>query len=77
MTIGNASLQGIQNAESQLNRTAARIASPGGGVSQVSDSVSISQEAVALLQARNEVSVNVSAFRAADNVTKALLKILG
>jgi hypothetical protein len=77
MTIGNASMQGIQNAEVQLDRTAAAIASPGQGVSQVADSVSISERAVALLQARNEVSVNVSAFRAADNVTKALLKIVG
>ena len=77
MTIGNAALQAIRNAESQLDRTAARIASPGGGVSQVSDEVSISEEAIALIQAKNEISVNVNAFRAADHVTQELLKILG
>ena len=77
MTIGNASLQGIQNAESQLDRIAARIANPSQALSQISDGVSISEEAVALLQARNEVSVNVSALRAANNATKELLKIVG
>jgi hypothetical protein len=75
MTIGSASVQGIQNAESLLNATATKIANQ--PASQSSDEVSLSEDAVALLQAKTEVAANVNAFRAADNLEKALLNIVG
>ena len=75
MTIGEASLQGIHNAESLLNATAVKIAnqpaSPG------SDEVSLSVAAVALLQAKTETAANVNALRVAGTLEKALLNILG
>ena len=77
MTIGNAAIQGLQNAEAQFDRVAARIANPNQGVSQGSDEVSLSDEAVALLQARTEVAVSVSALRAAGNMQKELLTVFG
>jgi hypothetical protein len=75
MTIGNASVQGIQNAESLLNDTAIKVANQ--TTSQRSDEVSLSQDAVALLQAKSAIAANVNAFHAADNLEKTLLNIVG
>lgn len=75
MTIGSASLQGIQNAESLLNATAGKIASQ--TASQGADEVGLSEEAVALLQVKIDVAANVNAFHAADEAQKTLLSIVG
>jgi hypothetical protein len=75
MTIGSASVQGIRNAESLLNTTAIKVANQ--PPSQASDEVSLSEDAVALLQAKTEIAVNVNVLRAADNLEKALLNIVG
>jgi hypothetical protein len=77
MTIGNASVQGIHNAESQLNATAIKVANLNQSTGPVSDEVSLSEDAVALLQARNETAANVNAFRVATDLEKTILNILG
>jgi hypothetical protein len=43
----------------------------------VSDEVSLSEAAVALLQAKNDTAANVNAFRAASDLEKTLFSILG
>ena len=76
MTIGMiSSLQGIQRAESQFNQAAQKIAedplhSPG-------DQVSLSDQAVAVLQAKNSFEANTAALKVADEMTQSLLKSIG
>jgi hypothetical protein len=74
MTIGSASVQGIHDAESLLNATAVKVANQ--TTSPVSDEVSLSEDAVALLQARSDVAANVNAFNVASEMQKTLLSIL-
>jgi hypothetical protein len=76
MTIGSASVQGIQNAEALLNITAIKVANQNQSTGTVSDEVSLSQDAVALLQAKSEVAANVNAFNVASEMQKTLLSIL-
>jgi hypothetical protein len=76
MTIGSASIQGIQNAESLLNATAIKVANQNQSTGPVSDQVSLSEDAVALLQAKNDTAANVNAFRVASDLQKTLLNIL-
>ena len=75
MTIGSASIQGIQNAVSLLNATAVKVANQ--TTSQGADEVSLSEDAVALLQAKSAVAANVNVLRASDEMQKALLNIVG
>ena len=75
MTIGSASLQGIQNAESLLNATAIKVANQ--PASQAPDAVSLSEDAVALIQAKAEIAANVNVLHVSDNLEKALLNIVG
>src|SRR6266478_6887699 len=67
MTIGSASVQGIQNAESLLNATAIKVANRTQSTGPVSDEVSLSEAAVALLQAKNDTAAKVNAFRVASD----------
>ena len=76
MTIGSASVQGIHNAESLLNATAIKVANLSQSTGPVSDEVSLSEAAVALLQAKTETAANVNAFRVASNLEKTLLNIV-
>jgi flagellar basal body rod protein FlgC len=66
-------LAGIAAAESSLNQTAAKVAQSGfaGG-----DSVDLSSEMVALLQARSSVAANVNVARTEDQMSKSLLSLL-
>jgi hypothetical protein len=77
MTIGSASLQGIHNAETLLNATATKVANLNQSTGPVSDEVTLSETAVALLQAKNDTAVNVNAFRVASEIQKTLLNIVG
>jgi hypothetical protein len=74
MTIANSSVQGIHNAESLLNATAIKVANQ--TTSPTSDEVSLSEDAVALLQAKSDMAANVNVFRAASDMQKTLLNIL-
>ena len=65
-------LTGMNSAESSVNRTAAQIAQSGfsGG-----DSVSLSSEAVAMIEARDSFAANARVVRTEDRMTGALLNM--
>ena len=71
-SFGTTSVEGIHRAEALLNQTASRVAQAGD-----SDVVSLSDEAVALIQAKIAVAANVKAFRAAADIQKSLIDLLG
>lgn len=72
MTIGMIqSATGLQRAEGQLNQAAQTIATPQG------DSVDLSAQAVALIQAKNNFEANLKALQIGDEMTKDLLKSIG
>jgi len=77
MKIGDAALEGIHNAESLLDTTASKLAVQDQTTAQVSDKVSLSQDAIALIQAGNDVAANVSAFHAADELQDTVLNLVG
>ena len=68
-------LEGMRAAEASLERTAGRIAAA--GASQGEDSVDLSAEMVALMVARNGFEADANVVRAADQVSRALLSVLG
>jgi flagellar hook protein FlgE len=65
-------LAGMNAAESNVNRTAAQVAQFGfsGG-----DTVDLSSEAVALIEARNSFAANASVVRTEDQMTGRLLNL--
>jgi flagellar hook protein FlgE len=72
MTIGMIqSATGLQRAEGQLSQAAQAIATPQG------DSVDLSAQAVALIQAKNNFEANLKALQVGDEMTKDLLKSIG
>jgi flagellar hook protein FlgE len=72
MTIGMIqSATGLQRAEGQLNQAAQAIATP------QSDSVDLSAQAVALIQAKTNFDANLKALQAGDEMTKTLLQAVG
>ena len=75
MTIGMIqSAIGMQRAEGQLNQAAQAIATPPG---PQADSVDLSAQAVALIQAKNNFEANLKALQIGDEMTKTLLKSIG
>ena len=68
-----ATLGGMQNAQSKLEKTAERIA---GASAATPDSVDLSTEMVGMLAARNQFQVNARVFQTADEMQKKLLDIL-
>ena len=72
MTIGMIqSATGLERAEGQLNQAAQAIATPQG------DSVDLSAQAVALIQAKNNFEANLKTLQIGDEMTKTLLKVVG
>ena len=77
MAISDSTVNGIHQAEAQLEQTATRVAKQTDLTAQGPDVVSLSDEAVALIEAKIAVAASVRAFHAADDIQKALLKPLG
>jgi hypothetical protein len=75
MTISSAGLQSIQNGESLVDRTAARVANSSQPTTSSGDQVSLSDDAVALLQAKNQVAVGVRLLNVESDLQKTLLKV--
>ena len=68
------SLLGMDRASASLDRAASRIAV----ISQPSgDTVDLSSEMIALIQARNNFGANIKVAQTMDEVTHSLLKIVG
>ncbi len=79
MTIGmTSSLQGMQRAETQLNQVAQSIAQgPFSSAAPQGDTVDLSQQAVALIQAKNSFEANTTALKVGDEMTQSLFKAIG
>jgi flagellar hook-associated protein FlgK len=67
-------LQGMDSASASLDRAASRIAAIG---QPTGDTVDLSTEMVALIQARDNFGANVKAAQTIDEVTQSLLNIFG
>ena len=76
MTISDIALQGIQRAESNLERLAHNVATQTASDNQITDSIDFSDVAIRLIQDRNEVHVNVKTLQTADEMTKTILDII-
>jgi flagellar basal body rod protein FlgG len=78
MTIGAIqSLQGIQRAETQFNQVAQKIAQSPFSSGPQGDTVDLSAQAVALIQAKNSFEANTAALKVSDELTQVLLKSIG
>ena len=77
MTITRAAIHGIHRAEARLEQTAVRLAKPVDLTEHGPDVVSLSDEIVALIEAKIAVAANVRAIHAADDIQKELIELLG
>lgn len=80
MTIGmTQSVQGMQSSLAQFNQVAANIAQgPSSGTgAQQEDTVDLSAQAVALIQAKNSFEANTKAFKTGDEMTQYLFNAIG
>jgi hypothetical protein len=75
MDIAAIALQGLQQADAQLNQAAATIAASASSDSSGSDPVSLSAELVALLSAKNNFAVNLASLKVAESVQKQALDV--
>lgn len=69
-------LAGLDQATSSLNQIASRLADVGGSAPQT-DSVDLSTEMVALLQARQSFESNTKVIKTEDQMTRSLLNVVG
>ena len=72
----NAATQGLAQAEKTLQRTAERIARLPPSAAAGTDSVSLSDDAVSLLTAKNAYEMNLQTLKVSDQMTSKLLDIL-
>jgi len=78
MDLSSIALQGMQQAEVQLENAATAIASPGSSPEGANiDTVDLSAEMVALMSAKNDFSVNLSVLKTADQVEKQTVDLMG
>jgi flagellar hook-associated protein FlgK len=73
MDVSAIAIGGLEQAQSQLESTANRIASPANPV----DGVDLSQEAVSLLQARTDFQANLATLKVNDQMLQSLFDVLG
>jgi flagellar hook protein FlgE len=72
-----AASSGLQQAESRVIAIAGKIASEGGNAADSSDSVDLSTQAVALIQARDDFAANIGTLKIVDQMQKSLFDLLG
>ena len=72
----NAALQGLVQAEKTLKRTADRISRYGQSPPAAADSISLSDDAVSLLMAKNAYEMNLQSIKTDDEMTRRLLDVL-
>lgn len=65
-------LGGLNQAQASLENTAHRIS----GAAGQSDSVDLSTDAVALIQAKNDFGANIKVLKVADEMEKSAISIL-
>ena len=77
MTIGmTESLQGMQRALAQFNKAANNIAQEPVAPSYPADTIDLSAQAVALIQAKNSFEANTAALKVGDEMTQSLMKAI-
>jgi flagellar hook protein FlgE len=78
MDLSSIALQGLDQASAQLDAAASRIAGAGmpSGDGASLDTVSLSEEMVALMSAKNLFSANVASLKTADQTQQNLLDIM-
>ena len=78
MDISSIALQSLEQAQVQLEAAATAIAGAGASPSEAGvDTVDLSTAVVALLSAKNQVALNVSVLKTADQTQKNLIDVLG
>jgi len=78
MDISAIALQGLEQAQVQLEAAATAIA--GGGASssgQGADTVDLSTAVVALLTAKNQFALDIGVLKVADQTQKSLIDVVG
>jgi len=78
MDISAIALQGLQQAEAQLDQAATSIASFGAASPEGAglDTVDLSAEVVALLSAKNQSAANLGTLKVADEMQKAVIDLI-
>lgn len=78
MDLSAIALEGLQQANTQLEKAATRIASFGAASSDGVnvDTVNLSVEMVALMSARNQTSVDLSILKTATEIKKNLIDLM-
>ncbi len=79
MDISAIALQGLQQADAQLEQAATRIASAGIASANGAnlDTVDLSAEVVALISARDLSAVNLSTLKTGDEIQKTAIDLMG
>jgi len=75
MDISSIALQGLEQADAQLNTAAARIAGAASTGGAGPDTVSLSEEMVALMSAKTAASANIATLKTADQMQQNLIDI--
>ena len=76
MDVSSIALQGLQQADAQLNAAASAIANAGNGASGAGvDVVSLSEEMVALMSAQTQFAANLDTLKTADQMQQSLLDV--
>ena len=69
----NAAVQGLVAAELSLEKAADRIARRSSSTGDPEDTVSLSEDAIGLLSARNAYETNLQVLKVTDTMTKKLI----
>jgi hypothetical protein len=72
MSVSSIALGGLNQAQASLESTAQRISAPAGQ----GDSVSLSTDAVSLLQAKNDFAANINVLKVADEIAKSTIDLV-
>jgi flagellar hook protein FlgE len=76
MDASSVALQGLQQADTQLDAAASAIANAGNSASAAPvDVVDLSAEMVALMSAQNSFEVNLATLKTADQMQKSLIDV--
>jgi flagellar hook protein FlgE len=79
MDVSTIALQGLQQAQAQFDAAAQRVAGTGSATPAGAsvDTVSLSDNAVAMLSAKSQFAANLNVLKIADNMQKNLVNLLG
>jgi len=76
MSVTYTALGGLQRAQDLLDRTASRLARWPSFTTNPQDQISLSDEAVNLIQAHNSYSANLDSLKVADEMQKSTLSLI-